>query len=197
MKVLIRKVPSRNVDDIIESLHTSGFTDDEIVVFEDTEYKGCIWSMFEAFKLMDEDCIYLQDDVILTSNFKEKMNGLIKKTKGKFVINLFKMREADDKIGYQPPFYSWWSFQGLFIPSKIKDEFLSWFLSLKESDYPRWVKVRFEQKYDDGLFLDWLIKIHKPAYVYNQGPNWVQHKELQSAVEPRRPRKRISSMFEE
>ena len=72
MKYVIRKVPERNTEYLEKLLP-------EAVVVNDVNHNGAIWSFLKAIEVADDDAVYIQDDMLLCKDFKNRAESYIKK----------------------------------------------------------------------------------------------------------------------
>lgn len=184
MKYLIRKVPERNVDYIIKGLLQDGVSKDDIMVFEDVNHEGCIWSFTEACRLCTDNTCFLQDDIILCKHFTKRLANVVN-VYGNMVINLFRLSDlrgknynAKSKYGVRYLWEEfWYSFPGVYIPITVIRQYVDWYD--KKFTGRGWQKFYTESDWDDGLFYGFLHKEGLP--VYNLFPNLIQHKVGKSA----------------
>ena len=99
MKVIVRMVESRRF--LVEQNLKPFIPNLEICLETAKEYhsNNAYWTFQRALEMVgDEDCLHLEDDIILTSDFMNKVNKVIKENPNK-VIQFFSMRKADLEIG--------------------------------------------------------------------------------------------------
>jgi hypothetical protein len=133
----------------------------------------------------DDPCIHMEEDIILTKNFKQKIAKAI--TQKPFnLIQFFSMRKDDIRIGsrwdskfmmnqchYNPPTYSrliadyWEKWDGRIVDPMGYDLMMQHFLRDRKEKY--WIHV----------------------------PSLVEHRVAKSKIDPRRSSKRQSLTFEE
>ena len=72
MKYIIRKIPKRNTKYLERLLP-------DALVYNDVKHHGCIYSFLKAIETVDDDCVYIQDDMLLCKNFRNLADNYIKK----------------------------------------------------------------------------------------------------------------------
>ena len=180
MLYVVRAVESRKsyVDEILKQIP-------EAVVYWD-EFGDSRKSYLHTCKniIGDTPCVLMEDDIILTSNFKQKIEAVIGQYP-EILINFFSL----SKKFVKPHFKTGREFgmtQCIYLPkgmgTKIVDSYESWPL-----------------KNETKSAFDWLVGYawgyNKPYLVWC--PSLVQHAKTKSVIDPRRSTKRQSITFEE
>lgn len=150
---------------------------------------GAMGNFVKSLEMSGDDAVVnIEDDIIITKNFKEKAISIINK-KPKSVIQFFSMREADKTIG------SRWDYGGSYLmaqctyfPPKISKGLLSY-----SSKYDL---IEHKSHPLDSMVADYL-KITKQKY-WIHCPSLVDHRVGVSMIDPRRAKtNRQSFTFEE
>lgn len=187
MKYLIHTHPKRNnyVDNyLIPSLINSGINEDDIYVILDSDGNGNLKSFLYSLKMIltipilkEETGIWhLQDDVIISKDFKKKTETYAKKD---LIINGFVSSNYNRKkltlTGKQKVENMWLSMPCVFIPNRLVKEFLNWLDSVKNEERNEY-KIRYKSNRHDDFFLYWFMQEkHQEEYCYNLKPNLVDH----------------------
>ena len=149
----------------------------------DGNLRACIKS-FESVANITGGTWHLQDDVLISSNFKA-----ITEEEDKGIKCGFASKYDKGKAGKVWTKDAWYSFPCIRIPNPIVKDFLKWF-DINKSNFDSYVK---KNKYDDALFQAYL-KEHFPwLQVTNIAPNLVEHVDWLiggSITNPRRDEKR-------
>ena len=191
MKYVIRKVPERNTEYLEKLLP-------EAVVVNDVNHNGAIWSFLKAIEVADDDAVYIQDDMLLCKDFKNRAESYIKKYPNNIISfsTLTEKKNQKNPIG-EEGFYTakegcW--LLAIYIPKVIAKAFKMFFIAeqyKKIPQYERYIKSQF----DDIFFCRWVDMFAKEK-VFVTNPSLCGHNELQkSVINPARP-KRISPMFD-
>lgn len=131
----------------------------------------------------DDPCVMLEDDIVLTANFKEKIEAAIN-GKEDMLINFFSLSRKFTASHFKP----WYQFcmnQCVYMPRG--------FCLVCVEKYEAW---RAYDKYKNPTAYDYLMGYawHKDYFVYC--PSLVQHMEGKSAINPKRNPKRQSITFQ-
>ena len=128
--------------------------------------------------------VFLEDDIILTSNFIEKIESAINE-RPTDVIQFFSMRKADIEVGsrYDNNFIANLCF---YVPKNFTYKYLKFF--------NEWIpKNPQDPTASDLAFRAYLKKIKKRYWIHV--PNLVEHREVKSVINPKRSTKRQSKTF--
>lgn len=180
MKVMLHAYPKRMwyVDGyLVPSLKAQGLTDDDIIIWNDTEGHGNLRSCVEAFASVtgegDEGTWHLQDDVLIAHDFVERCRTLEKQG---CVYGFCNVNFTDDprQTGRVHMADCWHSFQCVRIPDEWARAFALWFeTDARHRQEHRWMVA--DNRYDDYFFRLWLEEAHARDMIYNASPNLVDH----------------------
>ena len=177
MRYIIRAIEKRKpyVEEILKQIP-------DAEVYYDTSGNAMMSFLNACSMAGDDACVMLEDDIILTSNFKEKIEREISKDPS-MLINFFSLSKKET----EPHFNSWRQFcmnQCVYMPQ---------FLCRACIDkYDAWVaydKAKNPTAYDYLIGYVW----HRDYLVYC--PSLVQHIEGKSEINSRRSSKRQSITF--
>ena len=150
--------------------------------------KDPVGNMKKAFKIAgNEEAIHLEDDAILTDNFIEKSNAIIK-LYPEMLIQFFSMRKADLEKGSR--IESGGNFTAtvcFYTPPLMSQKLLNYF--------PFWKRWDEHPTGYDLTIADYL-KATKQKY-FLQCPNLADHRISKSIIGPRRSSMRISKTFKQ
>jgi len=172
-RYLIHAVPKRMwyVNDyLIPSMLKQNIRREDITVYIDEDKKGNLAAFVDSVKDSACDYWHLQDDVLISSKFRETTE---KYDKG-IVCGFCSCYSNLMPIGQVPGKYLWYSFPCIRIPKDIMDEFLGWLdtEALTVPLYATWINAN---KYDDSLFMEFIKVKHADTEVLNLRPNIVEH----------------------
>lgn len=154
---------------LVPSLKRQGIAKDDIVIYNDTQHDGQLKSLIKSYDAIgEEDAWHLQDDIIISSKFKEKTekydDGIVCGFCNKFSIG---------RPGRVNIFDMWYSMSCIRIPGTIFKEFVTW---LNEPSTRNTFRCYFEEnKHDDVLFEAFLKNNYPRLLPYNLAPNLVNH----------------------
>lgn len=131
-----------------------------------------------------EPCVMMQDDVILTSNFKQKVEKVISMYP-EILINFFSLSRKYTKPHFKKG-REYCMNQCVYLPKGFAQKILE--------AYKTWDKKESNPTADDFL-VGYAWGYDKPYLVWC--PSLVQHREAKSIIDPRRSSKRQSITFEE
>lgn len=155
-----------------------------LIILEDDNHDA-FGNFINAMKYSDKPCVHLEDDVILTTNFHEKILNAIKEYKEN-VIQFFSMRKDDLTKGTRFVAGSTFSMNQCFYLPKG--------MGLKIAEYYKTSKRKFEKGAPYDLMMADYFKENKIRYLI-WIPNLVDHVECVSRIDKRRSRKRQSLTF--
>lgn len=182
---------------IVPSMLEQGINEDDIYIYQDTgegNLKAFIHSCESEYtKDLDSGIWHLQDDVVLSSTFKERTE---KYDKG-LVCGFTSFYDAGTKVGILPIEDMWWSFPCIRIPNLMARKFTEWvnIYFWRDPQFEKWIK---EKKYDDLVFKTYVTNYHKNEMVNNLAPNLVDHVDYLlggSVVNTQRKKKIVRSIF--
>lgn len=178
MRYMIHACPQRMwyVNEfLIPSMKAQGITDDEIIVWNDTEGKGNLFACMESF----QDCDFyeggtwhLQDDVIICSDFAKRTREITERVVCGFACHNF--GPSMQYRGERPPLFMWYSFQCIHIPNHLAGECADWFYR-SARHYPKFREKVADRKHDDYFWREFLLEKHPDEWVINLTPNLVDH----------------------
>ncbi len=165
---------------LIPSMLSQGISKSEIMTYNDENGDGNLKSCSKSFKLVslnsDGDTWHLQDDVVISHDFKERTERFDNHVPN-FILSGMCMdidEDASRPTGVVSVENLWYSFQCIRIPNKIAGEFSDWVEhdAMMNPDYRLWIR---RNKYDDSLFKEFLIDKHNDIGAVNIYPNLVDH----------------------
>ena len=169
---------------LIPSLLKQGIKEEQIVVYNDENGDGNLRSCINSFLLCDnydknDNTWHLQDDVIICSDFKERIEKLElnKRNQGLIICGFgSKMYDGDrkDKQGYVVREKMWFSFQCIRIPNKYAVE-CSKFIENEILTNPIYHKFTKGGRNDDWAFRKFLEIKYPDITALNLIPNLVDH----------------------
>lgn len=156
---------------LIPSMCVQGIDRDNITVFLDEEEKGCLETCMQKFKAADDDIWYLQDDVIICSDFKERTEQCVDSIVCGFCGNFERNKKY---IGIVNKQNMWFSFPCIYIPQYIANGCAEWYFNfvIHNSQYRMWIR---DKKYDDSIFYIYVQDYCDAVEVLNLSPNLVDH----------------------
>lgn len=174
MQYLIHTCPKRKwyVDEyLIPSMQDQGIHRQDIVIYNDEQQEGCLKAFMQSWKLCQGDGTWhLQDDVIISSNFRALTHSYDDGIVCGFVNDYSKSRA---EIGFVTLDKMWYSFPCIRIPNDIMREFVEWYASEEvQVKYAAYIEVK---KHVDVLFWDFLKLKYPSIHVLNLKPNIVNH----------------------
>lgn len=178
-KYLIHAYPKRMwyVNEyLIPSMLTQGILKDDISVYNDEAGDGNLRACMKAFKTLSdsqEGTWHLQDDVIISHDFKERSERFDEGLVCGF-SSLKYDGDIKENIGEVKRERMWFSFPCIRIPNKMAIECSEWV-----SNYIIGNPVYFDY-WKNGVNDDWAFKIylkefHKDCKAINLAPNLVDH----------------------
>lgn len=180
MKYMVHTIPKRlwYVEKyLIPSMIDEGIKKKDIYIYNDENKFGNLFAFLESLKYINENFTkeqgfwHLQDDVIISKDFKE-----ITEEKGKnYVVNGFvnKNYANVEKSGLVNVKDYWYSFPCIYIPNRYIDDFLNWIEKVK--DYSPYRKRWNKKRYDDWFFYKFLEEEFSLDKMINLKPNIVDH----------------------
>lgn len=165
---------------LVPSLTAHGISKSDIIIYNDENKEGNLKSCINSFKIIylegDGDTWHLQDDVVISSNFKERIVRFDKYTPDLIMCGMCMNVDEDKRkpIGIVSPEEMWYSFQCIRIPNKLAGEFVKWMenYAVNNPDYRLWIR---RNKYDDTLFREFMINEYPEYQCVNIYPNLVDH----------------------
>ena len=180
IKYMIHAVPKRMwyvTDFLIPSMKAQGIKESEIHVWLDDKKWGNLKSFFRSMEWVRDNCDndsgiwHLQDDVLISSDFKERTDLIGGCAYG--FCNDFFNPVTKDFVGFVPIEQAWSSFQCVRIPNSYAGEFIEWYRQNKHHMIVWGLANRNEC--DDTLFNFFLQDWHREDPITNIAPNLVEH----------------------
>lgn len=183
---------------LMPSLIKQGINEDDIYIVLDDGKNGNLKSFIYSLKcilntkeLKEEKGVWhLQDDVIISKDFKKKSETYAKKDS---IINGFVSSNYNKKklnlTGKQEIKNSWLSMPCIYIPNKYVKEFLNWLDFVKDVEYNGYKEKYKQNRHDDFFLLMFLEEQHNKDFVYNLKPNIVDHIDFLIGNSINKPRK--------
>jgi GR25 family glycosyltransferase involved in LPS biosynthesis len=135
----------------------------------------------------DNPCVQMDDDIILTSNFKEKIEAVIAKYPDT-IIQFFSMRKKDLEVGTRyEPLSNFMMQQCYYLPPGVAKKIYEF--SFEFEDYTKELTCP-----SDHVIADWGRRNKVKYLVYC--PNLADHMMERSAIDRRRSSKRQSKTFQ-
>jgi len=180
MRIIIRAVKSRMA--FVEYLKK--YLPEADYLFDTTN--NAMDTFLEAMTLAGSGpCVHMEDDIILTVNFREKLEKVIEERPTE-VIQFFSMRKADLEVGSR--YDSGRTFmmnQCFYLPAGYS--------RMIHDYYPKWPQKDVHKTGYDILIADFL-KGRKEKYFIHV-PSLVQHRRNVSIINSKRPNSRQSKTF--
>lgn len=202
MKYMIHTYPKRlwYVNKyLVPSMIKQGINAEDIFIFNDSNNRGNLQAFLDSLdwiyknsKLSEMGYWHLQDDVIISKDFKERTQD--SRIAWNNVVNGFVSSNYNNKklelIGWQEVKNSWLSFPCIYIPNKYIGAFMNWLEKAKTKDNALEYKRRYESnRHDDFFFYEFLRKKCKNDMVLNLKPNLVDHIDFLIGGSINKPRK--------
>lgn len=160
---------------LMPSMIEQGIPSDNIEMWLDSNKDGCLFSCMKCFEYVGKKGggrWHLQDDVCISSDFREKTEKYDEGVVTGFMR--YEWQTLSPKAGKVPAVYMWNSFQCIRIPDALAGECAEWFF--KDAAYRDTYKESVElNKHDDSLWFDFLVEQHTDLWVYNLSPSIVEH----------------------
>lgn len=195
-KYMIHATPKRlwYVDRyLVPEMIKNGIDKNNIIVYNDDKERGNLGAFLDSLKKSDCDLWHLQDDVIISSDFKEQTE----KHDSGIVCGFCSAYSENCPDGFVLPENMWYSFPCIRIPYIIAMEFIDWIAHGRNGTYKNWISAN---KYDDSLFMAFLKEQYPLKAVLNLKPNIVNHIDYLiggSIVNPMRQRKTVSIYWDD
>lgn len=164
---------------IIPSMLKQRIKRENILVWCDTDNKGCLISAIECFEHCGKHeggCWHIQDDVIIAKDFAKRTKKAKDNIECGFCHSLFETNKGRsvDRIGNVEARFMWSSFPCIYIPNRLAGLFADWYYS-KASYRAEYQYMIFERKGDDAFFRDFINECHSDETVINHVPALVDH----------------------
>lgn len=146
-----------------------------IEVWMDRNRDGCLLSCMKCFREYGKrngGRWHLQDDVCISSDFREKTEANDAGVVSGFMRTDW--QSLSPMSGRVPAVYHWNSFQCVRIPDKYVGECAEWLFT--DAAYrDQYKELVDSNKGDDSIWYDFLIENHLEDYVLNLNPSIVEH----------------------
>lgn len=178
VQIMIHACPSRMwyVDEfLIPSIQEQGI--DNIDLALDDTGKGNLWACIDSFEEAgrhDGDTWHFQDDILLCSDFAERIEEIPDDVVACGFCHTLYEPFYRPMVGKVPAIFMFNSFPCIRIPNRIAAEFVEWFKTdaRYRDNYRDWVKSEI---HDDGFWHDFYTEQHPHDYVYNIAPALAEH----------------------
>lgn len=183
MKFMIHSCNQRQwyVDEfLVPSMIEQGIPKEDIYVYQDVNEDGNLKSYIQsshlAYKMWgaDVNVWHLQDDVILSRNFKKKVDEL--EDNGLIIVCAFTCKYDDGREpGLKPAInHMWYSFPCMRVTTNISKEFATWADTYlwRDNQFGFWTR---HKKGDDHIFRIFIESYHPNEPVLNLVPNIIDH----------------------
>ena len=156
---------------LIPSMTEQGISRDQILEYNDEDGDGCLISFMNSWRMLrEEGTWHLQDDVVISSNFKRLTEVYDDGIVCGFCNSYASYPNDAGCVGIEK---MWYSFPCIRIPNDIMKEFVVWFTE-PEVRY-KYKSHILSKKHVDVLFWDFLKEKHRDIKVLNLIPNIVNH----------------------
>ena len=147
----------------------------DIEIHVDDYGDGNLKSTLKSFKQLPEDGAtwHLQDDVIISSDFKKRTEDIAKKHAA--ACGFCSVYDSGVSVGIVNPDLMWYSFPCILIPNKWAHEFVDWVQQQNDDNNGKyWLQIT-NNMFDDYLFKSFMTEKHPDAAVLNIVPNLVNN----------------------
>lgn len=158
---------------LIPSMLEQGINADDITIYNDSARRGNLVSCMNAFLQVDttwEGTWHLQDDVIISHDFKQKTeeydSGIVCGFKSKY--------DGETPDGRVPVTQMWFSFPCIRIPNNIATECSEWVTRYMIGN-PVYKKFWEGGVNDDWMFRQFIWQTYPQMNAVNLNPNIVDH----------------------
>lgn len=179
MKYLIHTYPKRlwYVEKyLIPSMINQGIKKKDIYIYNDENGFGNLFAFLDSIRFIidnlsnEKGLWHLQDDVIISRNFKEETEKATNKVINGFVNKYYASVEKTGIVGVDN---YWYSFPCVYIPNRYLDDFMNWIEKVKTQAPYR--KKYISGRYDDYFFYKFLQEEYPIDKMVNLKPNIVDH----------------------
>lgn len=176
-KIMIHTCPGRLwyvTEYLYPSLLAQGVKHREILIHNDAAGDGNLMSTIKSFSelTMRGDTWHLQDDIILDPNFNKSRKYFDNVNKGCIICGFASQYDVDE-AGVVPVSKMWYSFPCIRIPNTYARGFIRFVNDEKNKE--KYKVLITNNKYDDSLFKEYMMKKHKNDYIFNCKPNLCDH----------------------
>lgn len=184
MKYLIHTFPKRlwYVEKyLIPSMIEQGIKKKDIYIYNDENGFGNLFAFLDSIRFIinnlskEKGLWHLQDDVIISKDFKERTESINKLNIDNIVVNGFvnKWYANLEKSGRVNVKDYWYSFPCIYIPNRYLEDFINWIEKVKTQAPYR--KKYISGRYDDYFFYKFLEIEYPTDEMVNLKPNLVDH----------------------
>lgn len=154
---------------LIPSMLEQGISDDDILVYNDENRDGQLTSFLKSYDyIKDEDTWHLQDDIIISKNFRK-----IAEERTEEIVCGFCNSYSKQQPGRTNAYNMWYSMPCIRISDRVFSGFYEWMY--KQETRKKFRHYFMENKHDD-VFLQFYVRENCPQMViYNVAPNMVNH----------------------
>lgn len=157
---------------LLPSMLKQGIERENILIYNDNAKLGNLRAFLSSAEIIDtriSGTWHLQDDVIISSNFKE----VTETYDHGIVCGFCNTYSADLPIGIRPVRDMWYSFPCIRIPNGLLKSFVRWVnIPSTQNKYRVYIEAN---KFDDTLFRAYIISLYKDKLVHNLCPNIVDN----------------------
>ena len=176
-KFMIHTYPKREwyvLNYLVPSMIKQGIQKEDIKIISDRDNIGNLKSWLKSLELVEGDTWHLQDDIIISSEFKARTEVLdyLKTIVCGFVHYDFNTGSTLC-TGFTIPKFMFMSFPCIFIPKKYSDEFIKWFY-IPET-HVKYKDLIESGKNDDMIFYNFILDNYPNLKIYNCKPCLVDH----------------------
>lgn len=154
---------------LIPSMLKQGIRKTDIKYYNDANKQGCLQSFIMSSYTLSDSAWHLQDDIIISSDFKGKTERY---DKG-IVCGFCSFYSEDVPYGEQSVENMWYSFPCIRIPNVILKDFIVWLESREvQNKYKAYIEAN---KFLDTLFRIYMLENRAYMRVFNLYPNIVDN----------------------
>ena len=161
---------------LIPSMLEQGISKNEIIVAVDSNQQGVLMSTMQMFDWIgrmqnwDDVMWHLQDDVLISSQFKQKTDELY----GDIICGFCSVYDESKRFGLVRKNEMWYSFPCIGIKNYYAKECAKWFFERAVYD-PQYYDMIKRKKYVDTFFRNFVLEYDKELRIFNSKPNLVEH----------------------
>lgn len=157
---------------LVPSMLKQGIERENILIYNDVHKEGCLKSFIESSQMITSlrgGTWHLQDDVIISSNFKE----LTEAYDSGIVCGFCSYYSEDVPMGIRTVKDMWYSFPCIRMPNSVLRGFINWLKSPTiNNKYRAYIEAN---KFVDSLFREYILQNHACKTVQNLYPNIVDN----------------------
>lgn len=157
---------------LVPSMLKQGIERENILIYEDKFKLGNLQAFLASSELVIHNTSgtwHLQDDIIISSKFKE-----VTESYDKGIVCGFCNKYSEDlQIGLRPVRDLWYSFPCIRIPNTVLKRFVEW---MRRPEIQKKYRVYIEAgKFDDTLFRAFILERYPDKLIQNLCPNIVDN----------------------